>query len=183
MTARRMGLRTRSCTWICRRACRPCWPAAARDWTPARGRSPAKRSGTNWQRTRARPVAALAGSSHFPAIKVRRECRVHPETKFAGRGVPDVAGDADPVTGYQVRVDGQNLIIGGTSAVAPLWAGLIAAINGQLGQAGWICACRVVPDRNSGIPRHCQRAITAGIRRPITGTRVPGWVVLTALRY
>jgi kumamolisin len=59
---------------------------------------------------------------------------VHPETKFAGRGVPDVSGDADPVTGYQVRVDGKNMVIGGTSAVAPLWAGLIAVINAQLGR-------------------------------------------------
>ena len=58
----------------------------------------------------------------------------HPETKFVGRGVPDVSGDADPVTGYQVRVDGKNMVIGGTSAVAPLWAGLIAVINEQLGR-------------------------------------------------
>jgi kumamolisin len=49
-----------------------------------------------------------------------------------GRGVPDVAGDADPASGYQVRVDGQNLVIGGTSAVAPLWAGLIALMNQKL---------------------------------------------------
>jgi kumamolisin len=59
---------------------------------------------------------------------------LHPETKFAGRGVPDVAGDADPVTGYAVRVDGQNTVIGGTSAVAPLWAGLIAVLNQKIGQ-------------------------------------------------
>ena len=39
-----------------------------------------------------------------------------------GRGVPDVAGNADPATGYQVLVDGQQTVIGGTSAVAPLWA-------------------------------------------------------------
>ena len=36
-----------------------------------------------------------------------------------GRGVPDVAGDADPNTGYQVLVDGQSMVVGGTSAVAP----------------------------------------------------------------
>ncbi|MBP3957154.1 S8/S53 family peptidase [Gemmata sp. G18] len=51
----------------------------------------------------------------------------------AGRGVPDVAGDADPATGYEVRVDGQEFTIGGTSAVAPLWAGLIALVNQRLG--------------------------------------------------
>jgi kumamolisin len=42
-----------------------------------------------------------------------------------GRGVPDVAGNADPQTGYQVRIDGQPEVVGGTSAVAPLWAALI----------------------------------------------------------
>lgn len=45
------------------------------------------------------------------------------------RGVPDVAGNADPETGYKVRVDGTNTVIGGTSAVAPLWAGLVARLN------------------------------------------------------
>jgi len=52
---------------------------------------------------------------------------------FVGRGVPDVAGDADPGTGYNVFVDGQTAVIGGTSAVAPLWAGLLALINQSLG--------------------------------------------------
>ena len=51
-----------------------------------------------------------------------------------GRGVPDVAGDADPATGYVTLVDGQSGVIGGTSAVAPLWAGLIALINQRLGK-------------------------------------------------
>ncbi len=49
-----------------------------------------------------------------------------------GRGLPDVAGDADPMSGYSVRVDGQEFVIGGTSAVAPLWAGLIALINQRM---------------------------------------------------
>ncbi|MBW7972916.1 S53 family peptidase [Bradyrhizobium sp. BR 10289] len=47
----------------------------------------------------------------------------------AGRGVPDVAGDADPATGYQIFLNGVGTTIGGTSAVAPLMAGLIARIN------------------------------------------------------
>jgi len=49
------------------------------------------------------------------------------------RGVPDVAGDADPRTGYDVLVDGSGAVIGGTSAVAPLWAALIARINSARG--------------------------------------------------
>jgi kumamolisin len=52
-----------------------------------------------------------------------------------GRGVPDVAGNADPVTGYLVVVDGQRTPIGGTSAVAPLWAGLIARLAQATGKS------------------------------------------------
>ena len=52
---------------------------------------------------------------------------------LAKRGVPDVSGDADPETGYKVRVDGTDTVIGGTSAVAPLWAGLLARINANKG--------------------------------------------------
>jgi kumamolisin len=57
-------------------------------------------------------------------------------TKVAltGRGVPDIAADADPMTGYEVQVDGQTLPIGGTSAVAPLLAGLVALFNQELGK-------------------------------------------------
>jgi kumamolisin len=54
-------------------------------------------------------------------------------TPLAMRGVPDVSGDADPETGYVVRIDGTDTVIGGTSAVAPLWAGLIARINSAIG--------------------------------------------------
>jgi len=57
-------------------------------------------------------------------------------TALSMRGVPDVSGDADPETGYNVRVDGTDTVFGGTSAVAPLWAGLIARINQANAAAG-----------------------------------------------
>jgi kumamolisin len=50
-----------------------------------------------------------------------------------GRMVPDVAADADPDTGYLVVVGGHETQIGGTSAVAPLYAGLFAALGRKLG--------------------------------------------------
>jgi kumamolisin len=56
-----------------------------------------------------------------------------------GRGVPDVSGDAAPATGYQILVDGQSAVVGGTSAVAPLWAALVALVNQQTGRnAGFL---------------------------------------------
>jgi kumamolisin len=51
-----------------------------------------------------------------------------------GRMIPDVAGNADDaVTPYQILVHGQGMKVGGTSAVAPLYAGLFAAMGTQLG--------------------------------------------------
>ncbi len=50
-----------------------------------------------------------------------------------GRMIPDVAANADPNTGYDVVVHGQQAQVGGTSAVAPLYAGLFAAIGTKLG--------------------------------------------------
>jgi kumamolisin len=50
-----------------------------------------------------------------------------------GRGVPDVAGNADPRTGYLIVVNGGTQVVGGTSAVAPLYAGLVALLNAELG--------------------------------------------------
>jgi kumamolisin len=57
------------------------------------------------------------------------------DTALKMRGVPDVAGNADPESGYDVRIDGTDTVIGGTSAVAPLWAALIARINQTSGKA------------------------------------------------
>jgi len=60
-------------------------------------------------------------------------------TPLANRGVPDVSADADPQTGYAVLVDGTSTVYGGTSAVAPLWAGLLARINALTGHpAGFV---------------------------------------------
>jgi kumamolisin len=54
---------------------------------------------------------------------------VNAGTGQLGRGVPDVAGDAAQPSGYAVILGGALKVIGGTSAVAPLWAGLVALIN------------------------------------------------------
>jgi kumamolisin len=58
-----------------------------------------------------------------------------PAGTAGGRGVPDVAGVADPATGYIIVFQGAETVIGGTSAVAPLWAGLLARIGQSLGRA------------------------------------------------
>lgn len=73
-------------------------------------------------------------SKYFPA----QPWQMHtpPAPAGFGRMVPDVAANADPNTGYQVVLNDQTQVVGGTSAVAPLYAGLIAAVYGH--KPGWI---------------------------------------------
>jgi kumamolisin len=86
------------------------------------------------------PNSATGGgySNVFPVPSwqsgVAGHAKHKPAPKKAGRGVPDVSGVADPQTGYQVRVDGKDMVIGGTSAVAPLWAALIARLAQATGR-------------------------------------------------
>jgi kumamolisin len=75
-------------------------------------------------------------SATFPLPSYQANANVPPSANpggSSGRGVPDVAGDADPQTGYQVQADGSQFVVGGTSAVAPLWAGLLALFNQMIG--------------------------------------------------
>jgi kumamolisin len=77
----------------------------------------------------------VSGTFPLPAYQGNNVPRSLNPAGFRGRGVPDVAGDADPASGYNIQVDGQSFPIGGTSAVAPLWAALIARVNQKLGGA------------------------------------------------
>jgi kumamolisin len=90
-----------------------------------------------------------------------------------GRGVPDVCGDADPETGYAVVVDGNSTVIGGTSAVAPLWAGLIALLNERAGKRlGFINATLYANP-------HALRDVTSGNNGAFRAG--PGWDACTGL--
>lgn len=84
------------------------------------------------------PGAGATGggvSDVFPLPLWQAEAGVpKPKAARGGRGVPDVSAVADPTTGYEVLVDGEKKIYGGTSAVAPLWAALIARLAQAAGQ-------------------------------------------------
>ncbi len=99
----------------------------------------------SWQATAGVPARAGGAKAH----------------SSGGRGVPDVAGNADPTTGYQVYADGQAQVVGGTSAVAPLWAALISRIAQATGQRFGLV----------------QPALYAGIT---PGTDVPGFHDITS---
>ncbi|GIL30608.1 S53 family peptidase [Actinocatenispora comari] len=97
----------------------------------------------------------------------------------AGRGVPDVAADADPATGYRVRVDGKDLVIGGTSAVAPLWAALLARLAQRAGHGFGLVQPTLYGTTAAG-------AVAPGFRDVTTGGNGayeagPGWDACTGL--
>jgi kumamolisin len=114
----------------------------------------------SWQATAGVPVRAGGGSA-------------------TGRGVPDVVGNADPDTGYQVLVDGQSIVVGGTSAVAPLWSALVCrlaqATNKSLGLIQTLLYAGVV----AGATTPGFRDITSGNNGAYAAG--PGWDACTGL--
>jgi kumamolisin len=96
-----------------------------------------------------------------------------------GRGVPDVAGNADPATGYQVLIDGQQNVIGGTSAVAPLWAALIARFAQSLGKSFGLIQQALYAGVQAAQPVQGLRDITTGNNGAYAAG--PGWDACTGL--
>ncbi len=97
----------------------------------------------------------------------------------AGRGVPDVAGDAAPATGYTIVLNGAAQTVGGTSAVAPLWSGLTALIAQSLGRNPGFFLPALYADPSG------MREITTGSNKPQGSTigydAGPGWNACTGL--
>ncbi len=100
------------------------------------------------------------------------------------RGVPDVAGAADPSTGLVIYQAGQWTMVGGTSAAAPLWAGIVALANQMAGHAlGFITPTLYKLGASSSYARDF-RDITVGNNTNTTASvqgypAVPGWDPVT----
>ena len=76
-------------------------------------------------------------SEYFPCPDYQEKNGICPKSvnspHLTGRGLPDIAGNADRRSGYIIQSGGEMANLGGTSMVAPLYAGLIALINQKLG--------------------------------------------------
>jgi kumamolisin len=125
-------------------------------------------------------------SGVFPVPSYQGNVSLPPSVNGSGpgRGVPDVAGDADPASGYQIVLGGQVIVVGGTSAVAPLWAGFIALANQAAAKShGFINP--LLYSNASGANAKGFREITSGNNRP-SGSSIgydagPGWNACTGL--
>ncbi|GAB3580564.1 S53 family peptidase [Leifsonia lichenia] len=121
----------------------------------------------SWQKNVGVPVGAggvdAGGSANGPS----------------GRGVPDVSAVADPQTGYRVLVDGKELVIGGTSAVAPLWAALVARIVQSTGKPLGLAQPALYDSVAKGQVAAGFRDITSGDNGAFQATA--GWDACTGL--
>jgi len=107
-----------------------------------------------------------------------------------GRGVPDVSADADPATGYHIFADGKALVVGGTSAVAPLWAALVCRLAQALGRSLGLVQPAIYAQAKPGQATPGFRDITTGSNgayqakpgwNPCTGLGVPNGTELLAV--
>jgi kumamolisin len=135
-----------------------------------------------WNELSADEGATGGGVSNFFPLPSWQSGAAVPKPTAAGggRGVPDVSGNADPATGYTIRVDGQSLVIGGTSAVAPLWAGLLAVANAQNGRSAGL----IQPAIYAAKGKAAFNDITSGTNYSGTPTGFkagPGWDPCTGL--
>ncbi|WP_414040128.1 S8 family serine peptidase [Acidithiobacillus sp. M4-SHS-6] len=115
-----------------------------------------------------------------PAFQAQVKLPTNVSTGGAGRGVPDVAADAAPASGYQVTIDGENLAVGGTSAVAPLWAGFFVLVNQARGTPLGLANPVLYATNPQGF-----REIVVGNNRPADSPlgydAGPGWNACTGL--
>ena len=114
-----------------------------------------------------------------PAFQAAANLPVSVNDGHIRRGVPDVAGDAASASGYLIVWNGNTTTFGGTSAVAPLWAGLTALINQVAPQPlGFFLPTLY---QNPQV----MRDITQGNNKPVGSnlgyTAGPGWDACTGL--
>jgi kumamolisin len=109
-------------------------PASAPHVIGCGGTSKTPTSETVWNNDPGNPSGQGTGGGFSTLFKPMPDWQIG-APNGPGRMVPDVSGNADPNTGYNIVLHGAPATIGGTSAVAPLHAGLFAAFGSKL---GWV---------------------------------------------
>lgn len=98
------------------------------------------------------------------------------------RGIPDIAMNADPATGYQIVFQGQPAIVGGTSVSCPMFAAIVALANERRAQLGRPPVAGLVERLYGGHPNAGFRDITVGDNsfNGVPGyAAAPGWDACT----
>ena len=136
-------------------------------------------SETVWNNGPGRGATGGGVSDAFGRPAWQANVGVPSSAQASGRGVPDVAAVADPQTGYRIVVDGKELVIGGTSAVAPLWAALVARLVQSKGKPLGLVQPKLYDSIHAGQVAAGFRDITSGDNGAFTAG--PGWDACTGL--
>ena len=107
-------------------------PAAAPHVIGCGGSKKTQQDETVWNNNPGRPNGEGTGGGFSRLFKPMPPWQAN-APHGPGRMVPDVAANADPNTGYEIILRGAQEVVGGTSAVAPLYAGLFAALGTKIG--------------------------------------------------
>ncbi len=107
---------------------------------------------------------------------------VAPDQDPGKRLTPDVAAVADPFTGVRIVLNQQEVVGGGTSQSAPIWAGMAAVMNQYLISNGG----RALGDLNPVLYRIARGAPLPGFRDITLGGNAvadagPGYDMVTGL--
>jgi kumamolisin len=156
-----------------------CFPAAS-PWVVACG-------GTSLAARRAGRIVECAWSNQMGAsgsglsalcARPRWQGRSH-KPSHVGRRVPDVSANADPQSPYRVYINGAWHVGAGTSASAPMWAGLVARLNQLRGERIGLITPALYKHAAALVKRRALRRVPAS-----RGRRVPagtGWAPHTGL--
>jgi kumamolisin len=101
------------------------------------------------------------------------------KASHVGRRLPDVSANADPESPYRVYINGAWHVGAGTSAAAPMWAGLMARLNQLRGDRIGLLTPALYKHAAALVTRRALRRVPAS-----RGRRVPagtGWAPHTGL--
>ena len=91
---------------------------------------------TTWAQSFGTTGGGISDFFSLPTYQIGAGVPLSANDGHQGRGIPDIAGNADPASGYNLVVDGSSFPgVGGTSATAPLYAALVALCNARLGRS------------------------------------------------
>lgn len=143
------------------------------------------RNETVWNQWKKFRLASGGGvSAVFPLPAYQQRANVplrRSNNRSRGRGIPDVAANASSDTGYLIEADKTRMSLGGTSAVAPLWAALIARLNEALGRRiGLLTPLLYKMNASSGAVFDITRGYNGANRTHAFHAR-PGWDPCTGL--
>lgn len=160
--------------------------AADSPWVTAVGGTTLSRNGTTVSETAWRNSGG--GFSRFyktPSYQQGLPASVQQQLNNR-RGVPDVSAAADPFTGLAIYINGSWTMAGGTSASAPVWAGLTAIADQMAGHPLGFINPALYRLAASGTYAQDFRDITAGNNTNNSANvqgypAVPGWDPVTGL--